>query len=445
MKDAWALAIEALSWVELENISASLAMSRSIKQLDINDQRVVAEAHKLMTETIRRKNFVDKIVNIALQPKSLSNFNLGVQSFLRLFTYKVKFVGVSKKEAIRIAKLGRSILGWRELHPVEEAFAKILALDLDELIKGLPNEEMIALKTFHPLWFVKYCINLFGQDEALAFLEQNAKIPPTYIRVNSLMGDEDTLVKKIIEAGISLEKIKSIAFVYRVIDTKVPLVKSQPYNEGFFCIQNLSNCFAVEAIKPKPGSVILDVCAAPGAKTTHLAQFMENYGEIYSIDYSVRRTNVLRNELTRMGVRIANPIIADASRPLPLKVVTDIVLLDPPCSNTGVFWRYPLEKWRIDYASIKNAAKIQLMMLNSCAEHVKVNGTLYYTTCSITLEENELNIERFLANHPEFKLEDVGLGVGYPGFKGKLECRRFYPHIHDSNGFFIAKLRRVTP
>ena len=325
MKDAWTLAVEALSWIELENLSDSSALLKTMKQLGISDAGLVSEAHKMMMETIRRKNFIDKIVDAALSPRSILDLKLGVRSFLRLFTYKTKFFGISKKEAIRIASLGRSILGWRELYPVEEALAEILALDLEEVIKGLSDEEAIALKTFHPVWFVEYCMNLFGRDESLKLLEYNVKVPPTYIRINSLSGDKETTLKKIDEAGISIKNVES-PFAYKIIDAKIPLVKSQPYKEGLFYIQDLSSCFAVEAIKPTPGSIILDVCAAPGAKTTYLAQFMENRGEIYAIDYSIRRSSVLKDELARMGVKIANPIIADAYKPLPLKTMADTVL-----------------------------------------------------------------------------------------------------------------------
>jgi 16S rRNA (cytosine967-C5)-methyltransferase len=443
LKDAWTLAVEALSWIEFENLGDSSALLKTTKQLGISDAGVVSEAHKLMMETIRRRNFIDKIVDSALSPRSILDLKLGVRSFLRLFTYKTKFFGVSKKEAIRLANLGRSILGWHELSPVEEALAKILAIDLEEVIKGLSDEEAIALKTFHPVWFVKYCINLFGRDESLKLLGYNVKVPPTYIRINSLRGDKEAILKKIDEAGISVKSVES-PFAYKIIDTKVPLVKSQPYREGLFYIQDLSSCFAVEAIRPTPGSIVLDVCAAPGAKTTYLAQFMENCGEIYAIDYSIPRSNVLKGELARMGVKIANPIIADAYKPLPLKTIADTVLLDPPCSGTGVFWRSPSEKWQSDYKSILRIAKIQLALLDSCSEHVKVDGALFYTTCSITVEENELNIESFLAKNSGFKLEDVGLNVGCPGLREHKECRRFYPHIHESNGFFIAKLRRIS-
>mgnify|MGYP000159064096 CR=1 FL=1 len=139
---------------------------------------------------------------------------------------------------------------------------------------------------------------------------------------------------------------------------------------------------------------------------------------------------------------IALPIIADACRPLPVKVDADLVILDPPCTSTGAFGKSPSTKWRLTKNSIRNMAKIQWMMLNQCAERVGEGGLLIYSTCSITLEENEMLIERFLKWHPDFSLVEASPRIGLPGLRGQLKCQRLYPHLHHCNGFFVAKLRR---
>jgi 16S rRNA (cytosine967-C5)-methyltransferase len=187
---------------------------------------------------------------------------------------------------------------------------------------------------------------------------------------------------------------------------------------------------------------VLDVCAAPGAKTTYLAQLMQNRGSIYSVDYSVRRMRVWRSEVARMGVKIAESVIADACAPLSVAVDADVVVLDPPCTSTGVFAKQPSAKWRLTPQSIDKMADVQWRMINSCAERVKAGGVLTYSTCSITVEENEMIIERFLKRHPEFALEAITPKLGVPGFRGLDRCQRLYPHLHESNGFFIAKLRK---
>ena len=179
------------------------------------------------------------------------------------------------------------------------------------------------------------------------------------------------------------------------------------YKEGLFYIQDKASCFAAEAADPKPGSMVFDVCAAPGAKTTYLAQLMHNEGSIASVDFSNRRMKVWKKETARMGAKIAEPIIADACASLPFKGEADLVVLDPPCTSTGVFAKQPSAKWRLRPKSIEKMAAIQWQMINSCAEKVASGGALTYSTCSITVEENEMIIERFLKWHPEFTLTEI--------------------------------------
>jgi 16S rRNA (cytosine967-C5)-methyltransferase len=141
-----------------------------------------------------------------------------------------------------------------------------------------------------------------------------------------------------------------------------------------------------------------------------------------------------------MGTETAEPVLADACVSLPFKLEADVVVLDPPCTSTGVFAKQPSAKWRLTPRSIEKMADIQWQMINNCADHVKARGVLTYSTCSITVEENEMIIERFLKQHPEFALADITPDMGLPGLRGLDKCRRLYPHVHESNGFFIAKL-----
>ena len=175
-----------------------------------------------------------------------------------------------------------------------------------------------------------------------------------------------------------------------------------------------------------------------------MAQLMENRGLICSIDYSRRRMNVWKNEIKRMGVKIAKPIIADACNPLPLNAEVDLVVLDPPCTSTGAFAKLPSAKWRLNKRSPFKMAEIQWKMLLNCAEKMKPGGCLVYSTCSICLEENELLIERFIRLFPEFKLVKAEPWIGNPGLRGLTKCQRLYPHLHNCNGFFVAKLIRET-
>lgn len=446
LKEAWTLAIEALSWMEKEKINEHLALAKTAKQLDISDVNTLRFAHRLLCETVRRRNLIDRVINEVVKPKALSEFTLGIQSFLRLYVYQTRatknWSEIDMEEAKNIARLARSILGWETLRNVEHVLGFLLTENPTPIVKSVSDEEKVGLLTFHPTWFVKYCFRVFGRKEALAMLEANLKKHPTYIRLNILKGSEKEILEKLFEDGLKVEKVEELKYAYKVSSAKQTITRTRSFREGLFYVQDKASCFAAEAANPKPGTALLDVCAAPGAKTTYLAQLMQNRGVIYSVDYSRRRMSVWRNEVLRMGVEITTPIIADACNVLPIAIEADTVVLDPPCTSTGTFAKLPSAKWRLTTRSIENMAEIQWQMLKKSAEKVKLGGTLVYSTCSITVEENEMLIERFLKWHPEFRLVEINPKIGMPGLRGMEKCQRLYPHKHECNGFFIAKLLR---
>jgi len=442
LRDAWTLAIETLSWIELQRLGERLALTKAANQLGIGDPKVLGLAHKLVFETLRRQNLIDAIVNTVLAPSSLNDFKLGPQAFLRLFTYELKFERDDAERAVLIARLGRSILGWRELNEVEEAMGRILTVQINDVVKKANDEEKLALQTFNPTWFVKYCFKMLGRSEAINFLESTMKTMPTYLRLNTLKDSENIILKRIKSEGAEIEKVPKLKHTFKLLKSQTPLARMQSFREGLFYIQDKASCLAAEVANPKAGMTVLDVCAAPGAKTTYMAQLMKNQGEIYSVDYSRRRMNVWKREIQRMGVKNATPVVADACNPLPLSQEADLVVLDPPCTSTGAFSKTPSTKWRLTRRSVARMAEVQWKMLENCAKHVKEGGFLVYSTCSVTLEENEMLIEKFLKWHPTFALTETLPRIGLRGLRGQNQCQRLYPHIHECNGFFIAKLVR---
>jgi 16S rRNA (cytosine967-C5)-methyltransferase len=283
-----------------------------------------------------------------------------------------------------------------------------------------------------------------GHDEAMAFLQGSINPPPTYIRLNTLAATEEVILQKLAEECVKLEKIQPLNFTYKVLEARHPVNSLASYKSGLFYIQDKASCFAAQAAAPKPGSTVFDVCAAPGSKTTFLSQLMGNNGSIYSVDFSARRFEAWKKETKRMKTTIAQPVMADAMAPLPLTIEADLVVLDPPCSSTGIFAKQPSAKWRLGPKSLERMSGIQWAMINSCAEKVAAGGVMTYSTCSITVEENEMIIERFLKEHADFKLVDISPQLGLPGLHGLTQCQRLYPHLHQCNGFFIAKLQRVN-
>ena len=446
LKDAWTVAIETLSWIEMQKLSERLALARTVKQLNISNPDAVRYGYGLVCETIRRKNLIDSFVNSVLKPKTIGEFTLGVQAFLRLYIYQTRtakqWTKIDLEEAANIAKLARAILGWTTLSEIEPFLGLLLTRQPALILKGISDEKRIGLQTFNPIWFVKYCFKLLGRREATAFLEGSAHPPPTYIRLNTLRASQEEILEKLAIENVKLEKVELLQHAHQVTGAKQPLMRTATFQEGLFYIQDKASCYAAEVANPKPNMTVLDVCAAPGAKTTYLAQLMQNQGSICSVDYSVRRMQTWSKEVFRMGVKIATPVIADARSSLPFAAEADIVILDPPCTSTGAFGKLPSAKWRLNPHSIERMSGIQWQIINNCAGKVKAGGVLTYSTCSVTVEENEMIIERFLKSHPEFSLAEINPKIGLPGLRGLTKCQRLYPHVHQSNGFFIAKLQK---
>ena len=430
----------------MQKLSERLALARTIKQLGANNPNAIRYAYGLVVETTRRRNLIDKFVNTVVAPKKISEYNLGIQSFLRLYVYQTRvtknWVKINLQEASQIASLGRAILGWETVREVEPFLGFLLTRQLHPILNAANDVERVSLQTFHPSWFVKYCYRLMGRSEAIAFLEGSVTPPPTYIRLNTLAATEESILQKLKVEWVKVEKAEPLTLTFKIGEMKQPLNTLPSYKEGLFYIQDKASCFAAEAADPKPGNTVFDVCAAPGAKTTYLAQIMNNEGSINSVDFSNRRMKVWKKETARMGVKITEPIIADACASLPFSLEANLVILDPPCTSTGVFAKQPSAKWRLRPKSVEKMAAIQWRMINNCAEKVVSGGTLTYSTCSITVEENEMIIERFLKVHPEFNLAEIEPKIGLPGMRGLTKCQRLYPHIHQCNGFFIAKLQK---
>jgi 16S rRNA (cytosine(967)-C(5))-methyltransferase len=446
LRDAWAIAIETLSWMEMRRLNERSALLKTTTQLGISNQQAIRLAYGLIVETTRHKNIIDKLINNVLAPKKLSEYTQGIQAFLRLYVYETRVAKnwrkYNLKEAVNIASLGRSILGWKVMREIELYLGFLLTRHLTQVMEGVSDTEKIALETFHPTWFVEYCIEHFGKEEATAFLKASLTPPPTYIRLNSLKLSEAEILQKLAGEGIKLEKIDPLKFTYKLTGLKTTLNVSPSLKAGLFYVQDKASCFATQVADPQPTSEVFEICAAPGAKTTFIAQLMQNQGRIISMDFSSKRMHIWQREIKRMGADIAEAVVADARISVSLIGQADLVVLDPPCTSSGVFAKQPSAKWRLSPKSIQNMSEIQLQMINNCANKVKSGGTLAYSTCSVTLEENEGVIEQFLQAHPEFKPVEIEPKLGLPGRKGLSQCKRLYPHVHGCNGFFIAKLQK---
>lgn len=439
MDSALSIAIEALSLVEQRHLSGQAAVSRATQRLNAHDERAISEATRLVRNVIQRKNFLDKLLTTVTAPASLHDLTVRNQAFLRIFTFEIVCRRKSVEEAVAFARSSRAILGWERLKPVEETLGKIIRIDRQAVFAGLEADERLGLQTFYPDWFVRYCIRLFGRKIAVDLLRYS-KPQPTFVRINSLKGTEADIVKELAKSGVVLEKVEALPHIYRTVRERSKLAQLPANEQNLFAFQGKASCLAALIGDPQPGYLVYELGIRPAATTLYLAQLMANTGKIIAADMSAHRIDQLTRAANKASAKNLETLLMTAQTPSLFQEKADLVLLSPECSGTGLFWREPSLKWSVDFAAVEEAATTQWTLIDKAANYVKAGGNLVYWTNSITLEENELIIERFLKLHPEFTLQEVRPRLGMSALRGQAECQRLYPHLHEADGSFFAKL-----
>ncbi|XP_072509860.1 28S rRNA (cytosine(4447)-C(5))-methyltransferase isoform X2 [Notamacropus eugenii] len=300
-------------------------------------------------------------------------------------------------------------------------------------------------------------MDIFPLSELVEFLEANEVPRPITLRTNTLKTRRRDLAQALINRGVNLDPLGKWSKTGLVVyDSSVPIGATPEYLAGHYILQGASSMLPVIALAPQEHERILDMCCAPGGKTSYIAQLMKNTGVILANDANADRLKSVVGNLHRLGV--TNTIIShDDGRHFP-KVVGgfDRVLLDAPCSGTGIISKDPSVKTNKDEKDIKRCAHIQKELLLSAIDSVnatsKTGGYIVYCTCSITVEENELVVEYALKKR-NVRLVPTGLDFGQEGFTHFREhrfhptlrsTRRFYPHTHNMDGFFIAKFKKFS-
>ncbi|KAI9825225.1 MAG: rRNA (cytosine-C5-)-methyltransferase nop2 [Thelocarpon impressellum] len=301
--------------------------------------------------------------------------------------------------------------------------------------------------------------NLFPPREAFAFFEANETARPVVIRTNTLRTHRRDLAQALINRGVTLEPVGKWSKVgLQVFESQVPLGATPEYLAGHYILQAASSFLPVMALAPQEHERVLDMAAAPGGKTTYMAALMKNTGCIFANDSNKTRAKGLIGNIHRLGAK--NTIVCSHdAREFP-KVIGgfDRVLLDAPCSGTGVISKdasVKTNKTEKDFLLLPHLQRQLLLAAIDSADHAsKTGGSIVYSTCSVTVEENESVVQYALGKRPNVKLVETGLVFGVPGFTsymgktfsgGMKLTRRYYPHTYNVDGFFVAKLRKTAP
>ena len=301
--------------------------------------------------------------------------------------------------------------------------------------------------------------NLFTPREAFAFFEANESARPVVIRTNTIRTHRRELAQSLINRGVTLEPVGKWSKVgLQVFESQVPLGATPEYLAGQYIIMAASSFLPVMALAPQEHERILDMAAAPGGKTTYIAALMKNTGSIFANDSNKDRSKALIGNIHRLGVK--NTIVCNHdAREFP-KVIGgfDRVLLDAPCSGTGVIAKDPsvkTNKTEKDFMQLPHLQKQLLLCAIDSVDHTsKTGGYVIYSTCSVSVEENEQVVQYALTKRPNVKLVETGLTFGVDGFVSYMgkqfdpkmkTTKRFYPHTYNVDGFFVSKFKKTGP
>jgi NOL1/NOP2/sun family putative RNA methylase len=299
-------------------------------------------------------------------------------------------------------------------------------------------------------YMIERYLALWGEDETMQFLDACERPIRTSIRINTLRANPEDVQSTMKEKGVQLEKVPWLTHGYYAdFEGHSTPGAFLEHMLGYYYVQGVPSMTTVEVLNPKPDETVLDLAAAPGGKTTHVAQQMENTGKVLAIEMDRRRLASLESNILRCGVTNAIVLRGDAKKVEKLGIEPDKILLDAPCSGEGLIPLDPTRKTSKSMADIRFCATREDELLDAAVKVLAPGGTIVYATCSIAPEENEYVVDEILKRHPEMEIVPIQLDFGTSGYSDpygvsldeslKL-AKRFLPHLHGSEGFFICKM-----
>lgn len=300
----------------------------------------------------------------------------------------------------------------------------------------------LALRSQHPEWLVRHWVKTFGFEAAEKLCAFDNEQPVLSVRTNTLRTTREALLKELADCGAEAEASKwapegILIRSHGALDTLAPL------QEGRCQVQDESSMLVAHAVGPQPGEFVIDCCAAPGGKTTHLAALMQDNGRILAGDIYDHKLLRIEENAARLGIHIIETEKIDAREiGEQYEGMADRVLVDAPCSGLGVLRRKPDARWRRTKKEIEALPALQMAILESAAAAVKPGGVLVYSTCTIELAENQGVVSRFLEVHPEFSQETTGHFLPMPTKHREAKMVQLLPHIDGTDGFFICRMKK---
>lgn len=392
-----------------------------------------------------------KIDNIISQMSSIrfNKISSKIINILRLGIYQIDFMdkvpeSAAVDECVKLAK--------KYSNPGASKYVNALLRNYIRNHNSIvyPNKEVDSIKFLsvyysYPEWLVEQIISEFGLEFTEEFLKASNGISPLTARVNKLKTDKYSLKTNLLSKGVEVYDSKYVEDA--VILRNVPRIDYlEEFQKGYFTIQDESSMLAALILTPEPEELIIDVCSAPGTKSSYIAELMGNKGTIISGDISSSKLRLVDENAKRLGIDIIHTVCNNAEETMiKYENKANRVLVDVPCSGFGIMRKKPEIRWNRTKEEIKEILKIQENILNASCKYLKPGGVIVYSTCTILHEENIIMINNFLNNHKNFIREDITSFIPDKLSRKSLKDGyiELYPSIEGIDGFFIARLKKV--
>ena len=439
------IALSILYETEAKDAYLNLVFMNALKQHDTTPLSA-AFIKELVFGVYRNKLLLDYIIRTHSSLR-LKKIEPKVLAILRMGTYQILFMDkvpphAAVSESVALAKKNSRA---RTAGFVNALLREVLR-SIDAKKELLPPKsdtiKYLSVKYSYPEELAAFFVKTFGDKRAESLMAAGNKTPPLCVRVNTLTCTRDELIKKLNSAGI---EAKETPFTDCGLYLSGASEQQRAEFSAYFTVQDQSSQLVGFALSPSPNDTVLDLCAAPGGKTTHLAELMGNQGEILAFDLYEKRLADVTASAKRLGITIISTQQADAASKNPALIASaDKVLVDAPCSGLGIIRRKPDIKYKEDITDFGEIMSLQKGILNNAKAYVKNGGVLVYSTCTINPEENLQMIQGFLKENPDFQLSPIESAH----IKGAMKQRalegfiEIYPDTDESDGFFVCRLKK---
>lgn len=406
------------------------------------ETRERAQVREYVQNILRRRNYLDFLID-HYSSIAVDEMKAELKNILRLGIYDMLFMDSTPdyaaiNEAVEIAKFKMG----SKTGDLVNAIMRNLQRDMENLPKPAYKDrtKLVATTFSHPEWMVARWSKRFGEREAFQLMQANNTRPNYYVRVNSMKTKPSNFELRMDKMGVEFEASDWLPNFYKV-DTVQPFIEKGLLAKGVCQVQDIAAGFAPFVLDPQPGEQIYDLCAAPGTKSIMISDLTEGESDILAVDISGDRLEKLAESALNFGaenIKIRRGDVLELSLPL-----ADAVLLDAPCTGTGVLSKRADLRWRRDEEGLKKAVELQEQLLEEAANMVKRGGRLVYSTCSIEPEENMDQINKFLEKYDNFELEPLEDFVPEEILAEDGKAYQTLPHKHGCDGHFGVLLKRV--